>query len=113
MPAKISTGTPIHNYESVRQIRQSYETAALYAFALVWIILLLDFLGREARWLSLLPTLLVGVLAAALDAHLPLAMALRRASIAAALSCLVPGAQPSMPTRAAIDAAMADAAPAR
>ena len=58
------TGTPIHNYESVRQIRQSYETAALYAFAVVWIILLLDFLGREARWLSLLPTLLVGVLAA-------------------------------------------------
>jgi predicted RND superfamily exporter protein len=58
------TGAPIHNYESVRQIRQSYETAALYAFAVVWIILLLDFLGREARWLSLLPTLLVGVLAA-------------------------------------------------
>jgi uncharacterized protein len=58
------TGTPIHNYESVRQIRQSYETAALYAFAVVWIILLLDFLGREARWLSLLPTLVVGVLAA-------------------------------------------------
>jgi uncharacterized protein len=58
------TGAPIHNFESVRQIRQSYETAALYAFAVVWIILLLDFLGREARWLSLLPTLLVGVLAA-------------------------------------------------
>ncbi|HEV3301402.1 MAG TPA: MMPL family transporter [Planctomycetaceae bacterium] len=58
------TGAPIHNYESVRQIRHTYETAALYAFAVVWIILLLDFLSREARWLSLLPTLLVGVLAA-------------------------------------------------
>jgi ribokinase len=52
----------------------------------------------------------VGVLAAALDAHLPLAEALRRASIAAGLSCRSPGAQPSMPTRAAIDAALAGAA---
>lgn len=58
------TGTPIENHESVRQIRHSYETAALYAFAVVWIILLIDFLGREARWLALLPTLLVIVLAA-------------------------------------------------
>jgi uncharacterized protein len=58
------TGAPIHNYESVREIRRSYETAALYAFAVVWIILLLDFLRREARWLALLPALVVGVLAA-------------------------------------------------
>jgi uncharacterized protein len=58
------TGAPIHNYESVRQIRHTYETAAIYAFAVVWIILLVDFLKREARWLTLLPTLLVGVLAA-------------------------------------------------
>jgi predicted RND superfamily exporter protein len=58
------TGTPIQNHESVRQIRHSYETAALYAFAVVWIVLLIDFLGREARWLALLPTLLVTVLAA-------------------------------------------------
>jgi ribokinase len=49
----------------------------------------------------------VGVLAAALDAHLPLDQALRRASIAAGLSCLAPGAQPSMPMRAEIDAAVA------
>ena len=58
------TGTPIENHESVRQIRHSYQTAALYAFAVVWIVLLVDFLGREARWLALLPTLLVTVLAA-------------------------------------------------
>jgi predicted RND superfamily exporter protein len=58
------TGTPIQNHESVRQIRHSYETAALYAFAVVWIVLLVDFLGREVRWLALLPTLLVTVLAA-------------------------------------------------
>jgi predicted RND superfamily exporter protein len=58
------TGTPIQNHESVRQIRHSYQTAALYAFAVVWIVLLVNFLGREARWLALLPTLLVTVLAA-------------------------------------------------
>jgi predicted RND superfamily exporter protein len=58
------TGAPIHNYESVRQIRHTYETAALYAFALVWVILLFDFLSRQARWFALLPTLLVGILAA-------------------------------------------------
>jgi ribokinase len=52
----------------------------------------------------------VGVLAAALDAGLRLDPALRRASIAAGLSCLVPGAQPSMPARSAIDAAMAGVA---
>jgi len=58
------TGTPIHNFESTRQIRHSYETAALYAFAAVWVVLLLDFLGRDKRWLVLLPTLAVTVLAA-------------------------------------------------
>jgi len=57
------TGTPIQNHESAHQIRHSYETAALYAFAVVWIVLLIDFLGREARWLALLPTLLVTVMA--------------------------------------------------
>lgn len=48
----------------------------------------------------------VGVLAAALDAGLPLPAALRRASAAAGLACTMPGAQPSMPSRAAIDAAV-------
>lgn len=46
-----------------------------------------------------------GVLAAALDRGLPLAPALRRASIAAGLACRARGAQPSMPHRAAIDEA--------
>jgi ribokinase len=49
----------------------------------------------------------VGVLAAALDAGLALPAALRRASAAAGLACTAPGAQPSMPVRAAIDAAIA------
>lgn len=49
----------------------------------------------------------VGVLAAGLDAGLPLAPALRRASAAAALACLARGAQAAMPDRGAIDAAAA------
>ncbi len=47
-----------------------------------------------------------GVLAAGLDAGLPLDQALRRASTGAALACLALGAQESMPTAAAIDAAL-------
>jgi ribokinase len=47
-----------------------------------------------------------GVLAAGLDQCLPLDLALRRASAAAALACLALGAQPAMPDRAAIDAAV-------
>ena len=46
-----------------------------------------------------------GVLAAGLDAGLALEPALRRASVAAALSCLALGAQEAMPSRAAIDEA--------
>jgi ribokinase len=48
-----------------------------------------------------------GVLAAGLDAGLPLDLALRRASAAAGLACLAVGAQQAMPERAAIDAAVA------
>jgi len=49
----------------------------------------------------------VGVLAAAIDAGLPLEPALRRAGAAAGLACLALGAQSAMPDRAAIDAAVA------
>jgi ribokinase len=48
-----------------------------------------------------------GVLGAALDGGLALPAALRRASAAAGLACTLPGAQPSMPSRMAIDAAVA------
>jgi ribokinase len=48
---------------------------------------------------------LAGVLAAGLDDGLELSDALRRASAAAALTCLAVGAQSAMPDRAAIDAA--------
>ena len=45
-----------------------------------------------------------GVLAAAVDRGLSLADALRRANAAAAICCMKPGTQGSMPTRAEIDA---------
>jgi ribokinase len=47
-----------------------------------------------------------GVFAAGLDRGLPLEEALRRASAAAALTCLAVGAQAAMPNRAAIDEAV-------
>jgi ribokinase len=49
----------------------------------------------------------VGVLAAGLDAGLPLASALRRASAAAGLACLARGAQAAMPVAAAIERVLA------
>lgn len=55
----------------------------------------------------------VGNLAAALDAGAALPAALRRASVAGALACLVRGAQPSLPGRAAVDARLKELAPAR
>jgi len=47
-----------------------------------------------------------GVLAASLDEQLDLDLALRRANVAAALTCLQPGAQSAMPNRATVDAAL-------
>jgi ribokinase len=55
----------------------------------------------------------VGVLAAALDRGQALEDALHRASVAAGLACLTLGAQTSLPSRAAIDGALARLAPAR
>lgn len=48
----------------------------------------------------------VGVLAVALDRGISMAAALRRATVAAGLSCAQRGAQPSMPGATAIDEAM-------
>lgn len=49
-----------------------------------------------------------GVLAAGIDAGLPLEAALRRAAVGAALACLALGAQEAMPSAAAIDARLAE-----
>jgi len=51
----------------------------------------------------------VGVLAAALDRGEPIGRALRRASVAAALTCARPGSQSSLPLAAETDAALAAA----
>ncbi len=48
-----------------------------------------------------------GALAAALAEHRPMEQALRFAAIAGSLACLAPGAQPALPTRAAIEGALA------
>lgn len=47
-----------------------------------------------------------GYLAAGLDAGLGLEEAMRRAAVAASLACLKPGAQPSIPTAAEVEAAL-------
>jgi ribokinase len=54
----------------------------------------------------------VGALAAAIDQGIHMPVALQRASIAGGLACMVMGAQPSLPTRAAIDAQLGNLAPA-
>ena len=55
----------------------------------------------------------VGAFAAAMDAGADLPTALHRASVAGGLACTVAGAQPSLPTRAAIESRLRDLAPAR
>lgn len=49
-----------------------------------------------------------GYLAAGIEARLPLTDALAQAGTAGALACLKPGAQPAVPSRAEVDAALAD-----
>lgn len=53
-----------------------------------------------------------GALGAALDRGLEVPVALHRASVAAGLACLQPGAQPSLPKGAEIDKRLNDLAPA-
>ena len=58
------TGTPLQNYEASRQIQFSYQNASLYALAVVLIVLLMDFLSKEQKFLVLLPPFAVVVFAA-------------------------------------------------
>jgi len=55
----------------------------------------------------------VGAFAAAMDDDANLPVALHRASIAGGLACTVRGAQPSLPTKSAIEARLNDLPPAR
>ena len=57
------TGTPLQNFEASRQILDSYQTASLYAFGAICLVLLVDFLGREHKLLVLGPPLAVVVFA--------------------------------------------------
>lgn len=54
----------------------------------------------------------VGTFAAAVESRLELPEALRRASVAGGLACLVQGAQPSLPDKSMVDAHLDDLAPA-
>lgn len=53
------TGTPLQNLEASRQIKTSYKTAALYALAVIVLVLLVDFLDRDYTLLTLLSPLAV------------------------------------------------------
>ena len=55
----------------------------------------------------------VGAFAAAIDGGADLPTALHRASVAGGLACTIAGAQPSLPTKAAIESRLRDLAPAR
>lgn len=60
----------------------------------------------EARDTTAAGDSFVGFFAAALDAGLGFAEAMRRGTAAGSLACTVPGAQPSIPTKAAVDAVL-------
>jgi len=53
------TGTPLQNLEASRQIKASYKRAAIYAFAVICLVLLVDFLDRDYTLLTLLSPLAV------------------------------------------------------
>ena len=55
------TGTPLQNFEASRQILASYRTAALYALAVITLVLLVDFLDGHHKLLVLGPPLLIVV----------------------------------------------------
>ena len=55
----------------------------------------------------------VGAFAAAVDGDADLPTALHRASVGGGLACTIAGAQPSLPTRGAIEGRLRDLAPAR
>lgn len=50
------TGTPLQNHEAAHQIRSSYLKAALYAFAVILIVLVIDFLNFDKVLIVLLPS---------------------------------------------------------
>lgn len=53
------TGAPLQNYEASGQIKQSYQTAAMYALAIISLVLLFDFLKPGQKLLTLIPPIAV------------------------------------------------------
>lgn len=53
------TGTPLQNLEAARQIKSSYKTASVYAFAVIFLVLLINFLRRDFTLFALLAPLAV------------------------------------------------------
>ncbi|AMV17899.1 MMPL family transporter [Planctomyces sp. SH-PL14] len=58
------TGTPLQNYEAARQIRDSYYDAAVFATAMIVLVLLVDFLPRGTLIIALLTPVAVVTFAA-------------------------------------------------
>jgi len=89
-----ATGIPLQNFEASGQIKDSYKTAAMYAFAMICVVLLVDFMKREYKLLTLIaPLVVVGAVAALLTSrrtefnhvHLITAYVLMAVAIAAVL----------------------------
>lgn len=53
------TGTPLQNFEAARQIMNSYQKCAVYALAVVTLLLLLDFLGLQRSLRTALPSAII------------------------------------------------------
>lgn len=73
-----ATGTPLQNYEASQQITESYSKAALYAFVVICLVLMIDFLGHaHSLMATLLPFAVVACVAVVMrvrgqDVDLPL-----------------------------------------
>jgi hypothetical protein len=89
-----ATGTPLQNFEAARQIRDSYEKAAAFALAVICLVLLVDFLGRDHKLIALLiPAAVVGFLAITLHARRtevdPVFLVVAYATMAAAIAAML------------------------
>lgn len=60
------TGTPLQNFEAALQIKHSYEIAAMYALAVIVLVLLIDFLPNHEVWRCLIPGLAAALVVGAL-----------------------------------------------
>ncbi len=89
-----ATGIPLQNYEASGQIKESYKTAAAYAFAMICVVLLIDFLKKEHKLLTLVtPLVVIGAVAALLKSrhtefsqmHLVIAFVIMAVAMAAVL----------------------------